>query len=226
MTDEQKPDKRDGYVQLGDKWYAMVATRVGQFRDDPNYQGWTINTIVTHGKQSILVRCEILDPEGRLRASGHSEKPWREGRASAKEGVERTETAAVGRALANMGFLASEGIASYEEAADAILEERDDLKEQLDTVTKHRDRLIEMIQAMSRNLRSIAAVRERIKREQWELLVEAYFEISEDDRIALNVAPTKGGWLTTYERGVLKDDPRVKPFKDAYFGREQETDDE
>lgn len=215
-----------GQIPLNDKWYATVPSRVAQFRSDERFANWSMTTKINHGKVSILAETTIADETGRVIANGHSEKPWRDGRATNREGVERTETASIGRALASLGFLADAGMASVEEVFDAVSEERDDLKEKLAAVEKHRDRLLRMIDAMSRNLSSIAAVRERIKREQWELMVEAYYEITEDDRIALNVAPTKGGWLTTTERGILKDDPRVKPFKDAYFGRETESDDE
>lgn len=217
MSDEERIAL--GQVQLGQKWYATVPSRVAQFRSDERFSDFSMVTKVTHGKVSILAETSIADPAGRVIANGHSEKPWKDGRATTKEGVERCETASIGRALASLGYLADAGMASVEEIWDSVVEQRDALEEQLDETTKHRDRLIQMIEAMSRNLSSIAAIREYIKREQWELMVEAYFEITEDDRIALNVAPSKGGWLTTVERSIIKDDARVKPFKDAYFGR-------
>lgn len=229
MTDEKLTDEQRiamGQLRLGEKWYATVPSRVAAFRNDERYKEWSMVTKVTHGKVSILAETEIADGTGRVISNGHSEKPWRDGRATSKEGVERTETASIGRALASLGFLADAGMATVEEVWDAVIEERDDLKDKLEAAEKHRDRLLQMIDAMSRNLSSIAAVRKHIQREQWEQMVEAYFEISDDDRIALNVAPTKGGWLTTEERSILKDDSRIKPFKDAYFGRETESDDE
>ena len=215
MTDEKK-EKREGYVQLGDKWYAMVATRVAQFRADPNYAGWTINTIVTHGKQSILVRCEILDPDGRLRASGHSEKPWRNGKASAKEGVERTETAAVGRALANMGLLASEGIASYEEVSDALLEERDALQKQNNKLVAHTLCLRDRID-------SAAAIKKALFLETWDVAVEAYEELTDDEKIALFAISTRdGGIWSTEERKLIKEGDGIREARRAYYA-EQET---
>ena len=210
-------EKRDGYVQLGDKWYAMVATRVGQFREDEKYDGWTIDTSVKHGKQSILVRCEIRDPEGRLRASGHSEKPWRDGKASAKEGVERTETAAVGRALANMGLLASEGIASYEEVSDALIEERDEL-------LKQRDKLLRHTLCLRDRIESAAAIKKALFLEQWDLVVEAYEELTDDEKIALFAISTRdGGIWSTSERETIKQGDGVREARRAYYS-EQETD--
>lgn len=211
-------EKREGYVQLGDKWYAMVATRVGQFREDPEYSGWTINTIVTHGKQSILVRCEILDPEGRLRSSGHSEKPWRDGKASAKEGVERTETAAVGRALANMGLLASEGIASYEEVSDALIEERDAL-------LKQRDKLLRHTLCLRDNLDSAAVIKQALFLERWESAVEAYEELTDDEKIALfSISTRDGGIWSTEERELMKSGDGIKEARRAYYDRQENND--
>jgi hypothetical protein len=212
-------DKRQGYVQLGDNWYAMVATRVGQFREEPEYAGWTINTIVTHGKQSILVRCEILDPDGRLRSSGHSEKPWRDGKASAKEGVERTETAAVGRALANMGLLASEGIASYEEVSDALLEERDALRKQNSKLVAHTTCLRDRID-------SAAEIKQALFLQKWDVAVQAYEELTDDEKIALFAISTRdGGIWTTDERKLIKEGDGIREARRAYYA-EQETEHE
>ena len=210
-------DKREGYVQLGDKWYAMVATRVGQFREEEKYEGWTINTTVTHGKQSILVRCEILDPDGRLRASGHSEKPWRDGKASAKEGVERTETAAVGRALANMGLLASEGIASYEEVSDALIEERDEL-------LKQRDKLLRHTICLRDRIDSAAAIKKALFLEQWDEAVEAYEELTDDEKIALFAISTRdGGIWATRERDLMKSGEGIVEARRAYYAEQENS---
>lgn len=62
------------------------------------------------------------------------------------------------------------------------------------------------LEAMARNVESIAVIRQALDGEQWETAAEAYGELSNDDKIALyNPAPTKGGkaW-TTKQRQALK----------------------
>ena len=217
MTEEEK---KAGHVKLGDKWYALVATRIHEFRTSDPYADWTIDTKVTHGKQSILVRCEILDPDGRLRSTGHSEKPWRDGKASAKEGVERTETAAVGRALASLGLLADAGIASYEEVGDAMLEELTDLKKQNEKLLRHTLCLRDCLE-------SAARIRWAMKREKWDVAWEAFAELTEEEKISLfGISTRDGGIWSTEERQTMKEGDGIREARRAYYATEKEDTDE
>lgn len=48
---------------------------------------------------------------------------------------------------------------------------------------------------------------------------EAWFELSDEDKQALWVAPTKGGPFTTAERDMMK----TREFREAYYGPEQKA---
>lgn len=211
MTEEAKA----GHVKLGEKWYALVATRIHEFRTDPKYKGWTIKTTPTHGKVSILVQCEILDVGGRLRATGHSEKPWRDGKASRSEGVERTETAAIGRALAALGLLADAGIASYEEVGDSMIEELTDLR-------KVNAKLLRQTLVLRDVLESAARIRWALKREKWDVVVESYEELTDDQKIDLFAISTRdGGIWSTAERQEIKEGEGVRAARRAYYNQEE-----
>lgn len=53
---------------------------------------------------------------------------------------------------------------------------------------------------------SIAVIKEAIREENWESLAEAWEELTNDEKRALWVAPSKGGIFTTAERKALKSD--------------------
>lgn len=208
-------EKKAGYVQLGDKWYALVATRIHEFRSDPQYKGWTIKTTPTHGKVSILVQCEILDAGGRLRATGHSEKPWRDGKASRSEGIERTETAAIGRALATLGLLADAGIASYEEVGDSMIEELTDLR-------KVNGKLLKQTLVLREVLESAARIRWALKRQKWDVVVESYEELTDEQKIDLFAISTRdGGIWSTWERSEIKEGEGVRAARKAFYNQEE-----
>lgn len=60
--------------------------------------------------------------------------------------------------------------------------------------------------AVKANFESINCIKQSIEQEEWEVVAEAWAEISDDDKRALWVAPTKGGIFTTAERKALKSD--------------------
>lgn len=210
--------KKAGYLKLGDKWYAMVATRIREFRTNPRYKGWQIITTPTHGKVSIMVKAEIINVLGKTVATGHSEKPWRDGKASRSEGMERTETAAIGRALATLGILADHGIASLEEVKDATLEELTDLR-------KQNDKLLRQTLVLRDVLESAARIRWAMKREKWDVAVEAYEELTDDQKIALFAISTRdGGIWTTWERNEIKQGEGIVAARKAYYNQEEAPD--
>jgi len=209
-------EKRDGFVKLGDKWYALVATRIHAFRTDPKYKGWQIVTTPTHGKVSILVKAEIINAMGKVIATGHSEKPWRDGKASRSEGVERTETAAVGRALATLGLMADAGIASFEEVGDSMIEELTDLR-------KQNEKLLRQTMVLRDCLESAARIRWAMKREKWDVAVESFEELSDDQKMDLFAISTRdGGIWTTQERNQMKQGEGIVAARRAYYGRDEE----
>lgn len=71
--------------------------------------------------------------------------------------------------------------------------------EPLDPMAIHDD-------AVKRNLMSISAIKAAIEEQNWETVAECYAEMSNEDKTALWIAPSKGGVWTTAERTALKSD--------------------
>ena len=68
--------------------------------------------------------------------------------------------------------------------------------------------------ALQENLNSIVAIKSAICAGDLPIAAEAYFEMDESDRTALNKAATKGGIFTTEEVNVI----RSSEFRKAHFG--------
>lgn len=216
----QTAENNPGILQLGDKWYVTVAARIRQFWDSEEYKGWSINTHVTRLASSVEVRATIIDAEGRTRSTGTAEKPWKDGVGSARQGVERAETAAVGRALVNLGLLADHGVASWEEVADSVITERDEAVKQLDRLKEH-------TRAISDNLKTVYTIHRAYLADRWDVVAEQYYGLPEADQIALfGVAPSKGGIWSTAERKEFKEGEKMREARKAYFAAQQEDEDD
>jgi hypothetical protein len=59
-------------------------------------------------------------------------------------------------------------------------------------------------EALQRNYASVYFIKEHLALRAWEAVAEAWGEITNEDKKALWVAPSKGGIFTTAERGDLK----------------------
>lgn len=68
-----------------------------------------------------------------------------------------------------------------------------------------RDKLVAMGIAVRNNIESIIYVKENIKSGDLLEAAVAYFEISQEDQEALEIAPTKGGIFETHERKFIKE---------------------
>ena len=86
----------------GGKLYAPVYVRIALFREDhPVADGWGINCeIISTDETSCLARAEIVDPNGRVVATGYK----REHKAHFPDFEEKALTGAVGRALLMAGY--------------------------------------------------------------------------------------------------------------------------
>jgi len=107
----------------GGKQYQMVVKRVNDFRTSDVYSGWSITTnTLEHvvGVQAI-VKCEISDETGRVRATGMSWDAKDHSQLHKTSYLELAETSAIGRALACLGLAGSTEYASADEVAAAIL---------------------------------------------------------------------------------------------------------
>ncbi len=126
MTNQLKTIK----VQ-GGKEYAEVHTRVNYFRSSEKYKDWGEDCeVVSQSDSSILMKATIYNPEGRVVSSGHAYEEKDGSRINQRNHVENCETSAVGRALGFLGIGSDGSIASYEEVANAIEnQKKDEVKE-------------------------------------------------------------------------------------------------
>ena len=215
-AEEETAKENPGILKLGDKWYVTVAARLKEFRESEEYKGWSLTTEATHGRGSVMIKAFISDPEGRVRATGHSEKPWSKGIGTNRQGIERAETGAIGRALVALGLLADHGIASWEEVADSVLTEKEQMAKELANLRAH-------TRCISDNLKAVYTIHRAILAERWDVAVEWYFSLSQEDQIALfGVAPSKGGIWSTKERADMKDGEGFRAAKKEYFDKQNE----
>ena len=181
----------NGVVKIHGKEYKTVALRVAEFRAaHPDY---TISTeLVEANDVLVIMKASILNDEGRLLATGYSEEVRASSKINATIALENAETSAIGRCLSALGFGGTE-YASADEVAHAI--------QQQDTgpIMAHNE-------ALQRNYASVYFIKEHLALRSWEAVAEAWGEITNDDKKALWVAPSKGGIFTTAERSDLKSD--------------------
>lgn len=110
--------KDSGIVNIHGKEYQTVAYRVKTFRQQcPNH---TLQTeIVSRDEDCVVMRASILNEEGRVIATGHSEEFRASSQINRTSALENAETSAIGRALAAFGLGGTE-FATADEVANAI----------------------------------------------------------------------------------------------------------
>jgi len=113
MTDKRKAKT----ISLKGNDYARVPERIRMFREECPY-GKIETTPIIQENGELMFKAEIVKNQqevGSARATGHSL-----GDSNADKSFEKLETIAVGRALANLGYLASGEVASAEEMEDFL----------------------------------------------------------------------------------------------------------
>ena len=193
-----------GVVRIHGKSYNTVAKRVADFRAD--HQDKTIETELISNADMVLIKACIKDGD-RILATGYAEEVRGSTNINKTSALENCETSAVGRALAFYGYGGTE-IASANEVSNAIIQQA---KQEV------ADFFIKMNRCIDENFASILEIKEAIAQDVLSRGAEAWFELSEDDQIALFVAPSKGGIFTTKEREVMMS----KEFREAYYGAEK-----
>lgn len=69
--------------------------------------------------------------------------------------------------------------------------------------------------AIERNRETIETIKEGIATDNLSMASEAWYELDDEEKKAIWVAPTKGGPFTTKEREIMK----TTEFREAYFGK-------
>jgi len=178
-----------GTVKIHGKEYKTVALRVAEFRAaHPDY---TIQTELIEANDVLVIMKATISVGGVIIATGYAEEVRAASKINSTSALENAESSAVGRALAFFGLGGTE-IASADEVANAITQQNDTAP------------LMAHNQALQRNYASVYFIKEHLALRAWESVAEAWGEISDDDKRALWLAPSKGGIFTTAERKDLK----------------------
>lgn len=102
-----------GIVQIHGKDYQTVARRLKEMRNE--HHDWRVNTEMLHADdEGVVMKASIIDSVGNVFGTGHAEEKRASSALNKASALENCETSAVGRALANAGYLGID-IASAEE---------------------------------------------------------------------------------------------------------------
>lgn len=111
-------------IQIKGKDYVPVNERIIFFRDNEAFTDWQIITeILSIDADSVLMKASILNQEGIVMATGHGHEYSASSFINKTSYVENCETSAIGRALGAMGIGIDTSMASFEEVANAILQQ-------------------------------------------------------------------------------------------------------
>jgi hypothetical protein len=188
-----------GTVKIHGKEYKTVALRIQEFRE--KHPDFTIQTELVEANDMLVIVKATIACAGQIIATGYAEEVRTASKINRTSALENAETSAVGRALAFFGLGGSE-IASADEVANAITQQSSQAsKEDMEKLIAHNE-------AWRNNSGSIYFIKEYINMDEpkWENVAEAWGEISNEDKQALWLAPSKGGVFTTAERAALKSD--------------------
>ena len=179
-------------VKIHGKDYETVASRVSRFRDD--HPDKTIETqLIMEDDHKVIMKALILDGE-KLLATGYAEEVRGSTNINSTSALENCETSAIGRCLAALGYMGTDSYATANEVTPAIIQQ------EVDKALKY---LRAHNAAWKEHEESIHAIKEHIDKGELALAWEAWIEIPETDRIALKVAPTKGGWMRKADKDGL-----------------------
>ena len=193
-------------VSIHGKEYKTVAERVNEFHGDEH--GCSIITeIVSNDGDIVIMKASIVDAKDRIVATGFAEEVRGSTNINKTSALENCETSAIGRALANFGYAGTE-FASADEVANAIGQQKE-----LEVIGRY----TALGKALQDNFESVACIKEAIANGQLETAVEAFGEMSEDDKTALHIAPTKGGIWTVEEYKTFKSNEWSAARK-SYYG--------
>ena len=177
----------------GGKTYIQVAERLVLFEE--LYPDATLSTKVDYMDGRQVIMKAIITQDGKQLSSGHAHAVFGTDSFTDKL-VEKAETCAVGRAMALLDTrLRGDEIASADELAVAI---KGVSQKDVDA------RNFDFMQAYLRNAEQIANIKDRLADDDYDHAKELMDEISNEDKLALNRAWTKGGIFTPRETKQIK----------------------
>lgn len=190
-------------VNIHGKEYHTVAERVSAFRSVS--ADLTIETeIVRWEGDDVVVKASISD-NGKLIATGLAHEVRGSTNINKTSHVENCETSAIGRALAAFGLGGTE-YATADEVANAITQQNSGPSEK-----EINELLIENTQTILKYAESVLAIKAGIALGDYSSAAEEWFSLTDEDKMILWKAPSKGGVFTTQEREIMKS----KEFREA-----------
>jgi hypothetical protein len=121
-ADIEKANSTIKTTDIKGKDYAEVNQRIKAFRM-VYPQGSLPTEIISIDNGIVIMKCTVLDEDGRILATGHAYEKENSTFINKTSYIENCETSAVGRALGLAGFGIDTSIASYEEVENAILQQ-------------------------------------------------------------------------------------------------------
>jgi len=110
-------------INIKGKQYVEVNERLRYFRE--NYKDWSLESeVIQKTENSVTIKASIKDDQGRVRANGLAEEIKGSTFINKTSYVENCETSAWGRALANLGIGIAVSVASFDEVANAINQQK------------------------------------------------------------------------------------------------------
>lgn len=197
-----------GKMNFKGKLYSPVAMRVEMLRKEYGTELSITTEIVVADERVVIMRATIAEGE-RVLATGYAEEFRSTKGVNSTSALENAETSAVGRALAALGLGGGEyasadelaGAVQQQKAAEAQQQVRDMRQQQHD-------------EALEANRASVDAIKAGIEEGDLSSAAESWFELGNDAKQALWLAPTKGGCFTTREREIIKS----REFRESYYG--------
>lgn len=109
-------------MDIRGKKYVMVKDRVKAFRK--SFPDYSLTTEIVHRDDvEIIFKASVLDPDGRVQATGHAKEEANGSNILRTSHVEVAETSAIGRALGAFGIGIDDNFGSAEEIANAQMQQ-------------------------------------------------------------------------------------------------------
>lgn len=187
-----------GKLDFRGKLYTPVAVRVERLREAYGDRCAIYTEILHRDADEVLMKAEVWAMVGedwcRL-STGYAEEARASKGVNSTSALENCETSAVGRALAALGLGGGE-YASADELTNAVQEQSAD-----------EQKLERMNEALEQEYvaEAVKVIKDSLANNDLHTAAVAWFdELNDDDKIALWVAPSKGGIFTTQERTTIK----------------------
>ena len=110
-------------IDIKGKDYVLVNERIRAFRE--NYKGYRLSSDIVSLENGVcVIKATVQDENGNVVATGHAYEKEGSTYINKTSYIENCETSAWGRALGNLGIGIDTSIASYEEVANAVVQQK------------------------------------------------------------------------------------------------------